>query len=1118
MERARFRAFVLAVALDLVLAAQLVGAAGAVRAASSSAPIEAPVAAALATKGETTAWVVLRARADLSAAYAMRDWNERGQFVVQRLTSVADTSQAGLRRMLAGRGVQFEPFWILNAIKVRADAATFDAIAARPEVARVIPDVTFRIPTPQPAVQEPSINSVEWGIDRIGAPLAWSTFGARGDGIVVATIDTGVLYTHAALVNQYRGTLGGGAYDHNYNWYDPSLVCGTPSLAPCDNNGHGTHTTGTIAGDDGAGNQVGVAPNARWIAAKGCESGSCSTSALLNSGQWMLAPKDLNGQNPRADLRPQLVSNSWGNNNGGDTFYQATVQAWLASGIFPVFANGNAGSACGTVGAPGAYPESYGVGAFDINNVIASFSSRGPAPAAVGGQIKPDISAPGVSVRSAWNNGSYNTISGTSMATPHVAGAVALMLSAAPSLIGDVAQTRTLLDQTAIDVSDLTCGGTAGDNNVWGEGRLDAYAAVNASPRGPTGTLTGTVRDAATSTPLVGATVAVTGTSSRTTSTNGSGVYAMTLPVGTYNVTGSKFGYQSATVNGLTVSTGATTTQNLNLTAAPSRSVSGTVRDPAALAVENARVTIEGTPIAPATTNGSGAYSFPSVPEGSYSVRADPPNRCLNPLTRPLTVGASNVTNFDFGLAAKQDSFGYRCKLEATSFVNGTDLLSLSGDDVATSVALPFAFSFYGTAYSSAWVTTNGLLSFTAGSVSWSNGSLPSAGAPNAAIYAYWDDLYIDSPTANIYTASIGSDPNRQFVVEWRNVRYFGDASRRVSFEVILNENGDVQTMYKDIAGGDGLEMGNSATVGIENPTGTVALQYAFNEAVLSTGLAVRYYVPSGGGNSPPNAVDDPATTTEDTPVTVTVLTNDSDPDGDALTVTGASHPLHGTAVVNPGGTISYTPDPNWSGADSFDYTVSDGSLSDTATVNLTVNPVNDAPTVSVVLVNGTTACLLDTAPSGRVALLVADVDTALGSLTLSGVSSSAKTLSNLGISFDGSGADRSMTATGTGAKGNATITVTVSDGSASGQATLGFRVGTGGNNTVNGTAGADMLFGLAGNDKLNGNAGVDLLCGQAGNDTLTGGSQGDYLGGGSGTDSSPDYNAAEDLRDTPWP
>ena len=1112
MKRAVSRAFVVAVALDLALVAQLVGTVAAGQA-QAAATMEPAVLAQLSTKGETTAWVVLKARADLSAAFAMRDWNARGDFVVDRLTSIADTSQAGLRRMLSARGVQFEPFWILNAIKVRADAATFEAIAARPEVARVIPDVTFRIPTPQPAVQEPAINSVEWGIDRINAPLAWSTFGARGDGIVVGSIDTGALHSHAALVDQYRGNLGGGSFDHNYNWYDPSNICGNPSLVPCDNNGHGTHTMGTIVGDDGGSNQIGVAPNAKWITAKGCESGSCSTGALLNSGQWMLAPRDLSGNNPQASLRPQLVSNSWGSNSGGDTFYQATVQAWLASGIFPAFANGNAGSSCGTVGAPGSYPESYGVGAFDINNVIASFSSRGPAPAAVGGQVKPDISAPGVSVRSAWNNGAYNTISGTSMATPHVAGAVALMLSAAPSLIGDVAQTRTLLDQTAIDVSDLTCGGLAGNNNVWGEGRLDAYAAVDQSPRGPSGTLTGTVRDAVTLAPLVGATVAVTGTASRTTSTNGSGVYSMTLPVGTYDLTASKFGYVPGNANGLGVSEGATTTQDVALTQAPSRSVSGTVRDAGTLPISGATVTIEGTPIAPVTTNGSGVYSFPSVPEGSYTARADPPNRCLMPQTRPLTVGATNVTGFDFDLAAKQDSFGYRCKLEATSFVSATDALVLSGDDVAANVALPFAFSFYGTSYSTTWVTTNGLVSFTAGSVSWSNGSLPSAGSPNAAIYAYWDDLYVDNPTASIYTASLGSAPNRQFVVEWRNVRYFGDTTRRVSFEVILNENGDVQTMYKDIAGGDGLEMGNSATVGIENAAGTVALQYSFNEAVLSTGLAVRYYIPSGGGNQAPNANNDSATTNEDTGVTISVLGNDSDPDSDPLTVTGATNPPNGTTVVNAGATITYTPDPNYSGPDSFDYTVSDGSLTDTATVNVTVNAVNDAPTVAVVLVNGTTACQSDTSPMGRVAVLVGDVDSAVSGLTLSGTSSLAKVLANAGLLFGGSNADRWLTATGTGTKGNATITVTVSDGGLTGQTTLSFRVGTGGNNTINGTSGPDMLFGLGGNDKLNGNAGVDLLCGQNGNDTLTGGADADWFSGGGGTDTNVDFGAP-DLSD----
>ena len=174
----------------------------------------------------------------------------------------------------------------------------------------------------------------------------WSTFGDRGEGVVVANIDTGVAYTHPALVNQYRGNLGGGVFDHNYNWYDPSHVCGNPSLAPCDNNDHGTHTMGTMVGDDGAGNQIGVAPGASWIAAKGCETSSCSDDALLMSGQWVLAPTDLQGNNPRADLRPNIVNNSWGNSDGSNLFYQATVQAWVASGIFPAFSNGNSGSSC----------------------------------------------------------------------------------------------------------------------------------------------------------------------------------------------------------------------------------------------------------------------------------------------------------------------------------------------------------------------------------------------------------------------------------------------------------------------------------------------------------------------------------------------------------------------------------------------------------------------------------------------------------------------------------------------------------------------------------------------------------------------------------------------------
>ena len=154
---------------------------------------------------------------------------------------------------------------------------------------------------------------MEWGVDRINAPQVWSTYNDRGENIVVGNVDTGVLYTHGALVAKYRGNHGGGNFDHNYNWWDPSQCArrGTP----CDNNGHGTHTMGTMVGDDGdpGTNQIGVAPHAKWIAAKGCETNSCSTSALLSSGQFMLAPTDLNGQNPQPNLRPDIVNNSWGN-------------------------------------------------------------------------------------------------------------------------------------------------------------------------------------------------------------------------------------------------------------------------------------------------------------------------------------------------------------------------------------------------------------------------------------------------------------------------------------------------------------------------------------------------------------------------------------------------------------------------------------------------------------------------------------------------------------------------------------------------------------------------------------------------------------------------------------
>jgi subtilisin family serine protease len=451
--------------------------------ATAGGKIDAKVLRAVKGGKVATYWAILRRSADLSGASSIKDWDARGAWVVDRLQAVANSSQRELKALLKRQGVSFRPFWIINALRITSKAATLQAVAARREVASIVPTWSAKVPKP---IMSPDVgvDAIEWNILRINADDVWNMFNNRGEGITVANIDTGVQWDHPALIRNYRGrsVFDSPVVNHNYNWFDPSGICPLP--APCDNNSHGTHTMGTMVGDDRGANQIGVAPRAYWIAAKGCESNFCSDFALLESGQWMLAPRDLNDQNPRPDLRPHVVNNSWGDPNGSNQFYRSTVQAWVASGIFPAFSNGNSGPGCGTVGAPGSYPESYGTGAFDINNNIAGFSSRGPSP--IDGGIKPNISAPGVSVRSSVSippNG-YASFSGTSMAAPHVAGTVALMwaLNGKPQHSRNIAVTKMALDASAIDVSNLTCGGTPENNNVWGQGRLDALGAVNALP------------------------------------------------------------------------------------------------------------------------------------------------------------------------------------------------------------------------------------------------------------------------------------------------------------------------------------------------------------------------------------------------------------------------------------------------------------------------------------------------------------------------------------------------------------------------------------------------------------------------------------------------------------
>jgi subtilisin family serine protease len=788
--------------------------------------IEQKVREQISAKGTATFWVVLDSQADLSGARTLRDKTAKARYVLTTQTRHAERTQAGLRALLDRRGAEYRSFWIHNSLYVTGGSRLLAEIAARPEVETIEADEALRLPDPLPGQDEPSINAVEWNVSRINAPQVWG-LGVRGEGIVVANIDTGVQYDHPAVAGKYRGRNSDGTYNHNYNWHDPAAIC--PAGTPCDNNGHGTHTMGTMVGDDGGVNQIGVAPGAKWIAAKGCESSSCSRTSLLSSGQWMVAPTDLSGQNPRPDLAPDVVNNSWGG-SGLDTWYAQTVQSWISAGIFPAFSNGNSGPSCNTSGSPGTYVISYSAGAFDINNAIASFSSRGPGE---NGDIKPNIAAPGVNVRSSVATNTYASYSGTSMASPHLAAAVALMWSASPAIQGDITATRQILDDTAIDVNNTTCGGTADDNNVFGEGRLDAYAAVLASPRGSLGALQGTVTSGGVA--LAGATVTVSGPQNRATTTAADGTYSFDrLMVGTYSISVSKFGYQTAT-GSATIVENQTSTANFSLQTVPSSVLSGTVRLSDGTAAGGATVRALGTPVS-TTANGQGQYSM-TLPHGTYQIEATHTNRCASPATVSVTISANTAR--DITLPLRTDSFGYYCTTPLLPYTAGTTKLSLTGDDVVTTVTLPFTVSLYGTNHTSASISSNGWLSFvTTTSSSYSNTAIPSTAIPNGAVYPFWDDLYLDA-TSGVYTGVTGAAPNRTFIVEWRDVVFYSNRTARISFVAMIGENGEITFRYAGIDGG--IETGTGATTGIENGAGNVAFQYSLNEGVVSTGGGVRF-------------------------------------------------------------------------------------------------------------------------------------------------------------------------------------------------------------------------------------------------------------------------------------
>ena len=479
--------------------------------------------------------VYLNRQADAGGvAGTARDRNQRGQAVFDALRGAAASSQPAVRAQLDGLGAKYRAYWIVNAFAVEGNRAVVEALAARPDVQAIESDRSFYVQPEQPGTLGPeTATSVEWNLSWINVPSVWA-LGDTGQNTVYANADTGVQWNHPALKPHYRGWNGTSA-DHNYNWWDAIHAdidgngnpCGFNLTVPCDDNGHGTHTMGTGIGDDGAGNQIGVAPGAKWIACRNMDANVGRPSTYIECMQFFLAPTDLNGNNPDPSKRPDAVGNSYTCPSSELCTANSLLTAMdnlRAAGVFMATSAGNSGSACSTISDPPAlYDSAITVGATGFQtNTIASYSSRGPVTADGSNRKKPDLVAPGSSVRSSYPTNSYATLSGTSMASPHVAGAVALLWSAFPNLRGNVDHTEFILEQTAVHLTTTQgCGGDSSSqvpNNVYGYGRIDVLAAYNyaASEVTPTPTATQPSGNTPTSTPTPTGTPTNTPTSTPT--------------------------------------------------------------------------------------------------------------------------------------------------------------------------------------------------------------------------------------------------------------------------------------------------------------------------------------------------------------------------------------------------------------------------------------------------------------------------------------------------------------------------------------------------------------------------------------------------------------------------
>ncbi len=396
-----------------------------------------------------------------SRAQSLAVDQEPGQLIKRWQKDVRKMEEKVFREMAFIRRPMTDSLWLIHGTKVTCTINQLKSLAESSHIVAIrdLKRPVFLVKNHGPHVSAPLANVYTYGLHKIGVSQIRSQRPELlGQNVRVGIIDSGIDPTHVSL----RGKIE--------KFYD---FIGTKKETPYDDNGHGTHVAGTVAGRETSGKEIGVAPESELYIAKAFNSGGSSgESQLLKAMQWVADPDG----DPATNDQVQVVNNSW--SMAGDfsksepdeeAFCRAT-QGWLALGIIPIFAAGNSGPYASTIGLPAACPTAVAVGATDSQDNIARFSSRGPIYWRVTRQIKPDVSAPGVDIESARNGGGLRLLSGTSMASPHVTGAMALLLQAFPE-----SSTDQLIQRLIESAKDL---GETGLDSKFGAGRIDLVRAL----------------------------------------------------------------------------------------------------------------------------------------------------------------------------------------------------------------------------------------------------------------------------------------------------------------------------------------------------------------------------------------------------------------------------------------------------------------------------------------------------------------------------------------------------------------------------------------------------------------------------------------------------------------